>query len=155
MADEARSPDKIDIALAELILQRARIDKAIAALQELKSGNIIIDQGIGGEPTFLGQAAFGPGIFLGKSIAEAAKQLLAYRKTPLGNQEIADGLVAGGIVFSGETPTNTVGSVMHRESQREGSEVVRVSRGKWGLTTWFSNPSRFRRVPESDESSST
>ena len=53
-------------------------------------------------------------MFLGMSIADAAKKLLAMRKRTMGNVEISRELQAGGLVFSGKDPVNVIGSVLTR-----------------------------------------
>ena len=81
------------------------------------------------------------GEFLGMSIAEAAKKFLANRKQAMGNGDIAAGLTAGGLVMSENTDhQNIVGSVLTRRFDKVG-DVVRVSRGMWGLKEWYPNRS--------------
>ena len=83
-------------------------------------------------------------MFHGLSIADAVKQLLAMRKKPLGTQEITESIIAGGVVFSTDTPANTVGSVLHRHSSKVG-DVISVGRGTWGLAAWYPNSGRFKK----------
>jgi hypothetical protein len=50
----------------------------------------------------------------------------------------------GVVVFSTDTPGNTVGSVLHRQT-RIGSGIISVGRGTWALDEWYPNPGRFRK----------
>ena len=58
-------------------------------------------------------------------------------------QELAQDLRAGGLHLQSETPANTIASVLSR-AFNAGSDVVRVSRGQWGLQEWYPNQ-RFKR----------
>jgi hypothetical protein len=73
-----------------------------------------------------------PGMFLGMTIADAAKKLMAIERRPLTTPEVLEGLTLGGIVFRGKSPRNTLGSILHRQSRDE-TGIVSVARGKWGL----------------------
>jgi hypothetical protein len=66
------------------------------------------------------------------------------RRKPLGNQDLADQLRAGGVMLSSTNPANTVGSVLNRRATEVG-DIVRVGRGTWGLAEWYPNPQRFRK----------
>ncbi len=78
----------------------------------------------------------GPGAFLGKSIVEAAKMLLAARQRPLRNPDIATAFSAGGLVLNSKEPANTIGSVLGRRANEVG-DIVKVGRGTWGLMEWY------------------
>lgn len=144
MPDETPGNDLLERALAELEAKRVQIDAAIAGLRAVIGMNpnvSLVNATPAGTET---PASVKPGAFHGMTIPEAAKQLLAMRKGPMGNQEITDGLIAGGVAFTTETPVNTVGSVMHRAA-KQGTEIVSVGRGKWGLAAWYPNPGRFQK----------
>ena len=76
------------------------------------------------------------GAFLGKSIVEAAKMLLAARRQPLRNPDIATAFSAGGLVLNSKEPANTIGSVLGRRANDVG-DIVKVGRGTWGLMEWY------------------
>ncbi|WP_395015885.1 winged helix-turn-helix domain-containing protein [Dongia sp.] len=71
----------------------------------------------------------------GRTIPEAAIEVLSARKRPLLNSEITRELVAGGMRLRSGNPSNTVGSVLSRRSRNVG-DIVRVGRGCWALRTW-------------------
>lgn len=144
MAEETTSGDPYDVVLADLRAKRAQIDQAIAAIEALRGGGTSENQevSIRKQPASTGEVT--PGMFHSLSIADAAKQLLALRKKPLGTQEITESIIAGGVVFSTDTPANTVGSVLHRQAAKVG-DVISVGRGTWGLAAWYPNPGRFQK----------
>jgi DNA-directed RNA polymerase delta subunit len=75
-------------------------------------------------------------MFLGMSIPDAARKLLAMRKRTMGNVEIARELRDGGMVLKSKDPVNVVGSVLTRRFNDVG-DVVKVGRGIWGLKEWY------------------
>jgi HB1, ASXL, restriction endonuclease HTH domain len=146
MAEETTSGDPYDIVLADLKVKRAQLDQAIAAIEAVKSGISQSSQMIVQAPISTPSGEITPGMFHGMSIVEAVKQLLAMRKKPLGTQDITEAIISGGVVFSTDTPANTVGSVLHRESNKAtGAGIVSVSRGTWALPGWYPNPGRFQK----------
>jgi hypothetical protein len=86
----------------------------------------------------------GAGAFLGMSIPDAAKKLLAHERRAMANPEIWEKLKAGGLHLNSADPVNTVGSVISRRFDKVG-DIVRVSRGTWGLAEWY--PGRNFRKP--------
>lgn len=149
MANEPGGMDPYEVVLADLKAKRAQLDQAIAAIEAIR-GNA--PSGAAQNPTPAPSSAESQrspsttvtaGMFHGMSISDAAKQLLAMRKAPMGTQELTEALLLGGIVFTTETPANTVGSVMNRQT-KIGTEIISVGRGKWALAAWFPDPSRFR-----------
>ncbi len=158
MATDTQSSDPYDAVLADLKAKIAQLQQAVASIEAIRSGQPVGNadnnsSSITGTPTQIT-----PGMFHGMSIVEAVKQLLAMRKKALGTPEITESIIAGGVVFSGETPGNTVGSVLHREAMKPTGGVISVARGMWALPAWYSNPGRFRKKgekSEEDESSST
>jgi DNA-directed RNA polymerase delta subunit len=72
------------------------------------------------------------------SIVDATKKLLSIRKRAMGNPEIARELKAGGLAMSSVDPVNTIGSVLTRRFNQVG-DVVKISRGTWGLKEWYPN----------------
>jgi hypothetical protein len=138
MSTESEGFDPYAVVLADLRAKRDQIDQAIQALESLRSGpRGMVAPPTPAQPSNVPQA----GEFLGMSIAEAAKKLLANRKQAMGNGDIAAGLTAGGLVMSENTDhQNIVGSVLTRRFEKVG-DVVRVSRGMWGLKEWYPNRS--------------
>lgn len=76
-----------------------------------------------------------PGALLGMSIVDAAKALLASKRTPLKNPDFAALFKAGGLHMNSKGPANTIGSVLSRRMLEVG-DVVKVGRGTWGLKEW-------------------
>ena len=129
--------DPYDAVLADLRAKRDQIDQTIALLSNLRAGSpafvasqisVANDQEQGIVET--------AGMYLGMSIVDAAKKLLALRKRTMTNSEILNEIKAGGLVLTGADPLNVVGSVMTRRFNQVG-DVVRVGRGTWGLKEWY------------------
>ncbi|MGY3533146.1 MULTISPECIES: winged helix-turn-helix domain-containing protein [Bradyrhizobium] len=82
------------------------------------------------------------------SIVDAAKALLASKRTPLKNPELAAMFKAGGLHMNSKEPANTIGSVLTRRMADVG-DVVRVGRGTWGFKEWY--PNRSFKVKDDDK----
>jgi hypothetical protein len=128
-----QAPDPYESVINDLLAKRAQIDQTIALLTELRGG--------GGSAAPMAQTAENgiietAGMFLGMSIADATKKLLAMRKQTLGNVEITRELQAGGMALGSKDPVNTVGAVLTRRFNEVG-DVVKVGRGIWGLKEWY------------------
>src|SRR6185312_1042766 len=109
--------------LTELRAQREKIDNAIKALEALGGAAMPgVTPPSGGEQI---TSVEGPGAFLGMSIVDAAKKLLAAKRQPLKNPEIAAAFKAGGLHLNSKDPVNTVGAVITRRSQEVG-DIVRI-----------------------------
>lgn len=145
MADNAPLLDPYDAVLADLESKRAQIEQAIAAIKAIRAGQPLPNQEVGSGAAAPSGTQVQPGMFHGMSIVEAVKQLLTMRKRALGTQEITESIIAGGVVFSTDTPANTVGSVLHRESSKPSAGVISVGRGTWALPSWYPNPGRFQK----------
>jgi hypothetical protein len=135
--DNGQTVDPYAAVLADLKAQRDRIDQAILVLTSLRGGGAMPPPAGTDMPA---SAASGieetAGMYLGMSIPDAAKKLLASRKRTLTNAEIASALKSGGLVMTSADPQNTVGSVLTRRFKDVG-DVVRVGRGTWGLKDWY------------------
>jgi len=134
MTSENQAQNPYDAVLADLRAQRDKIDQTIILLTALRNGAAI--------PSAQTEQASDAGIvetagmFLGMSIVDAAKKLMAMRKRTMGNVEIAREIQAGGLVLTGKDPVNVVGSVLSRRFNDVG-DVVKVGRGIWGLKEWY------------------
>jgi hypothetical protein len=141
MADEKQALDAYSAVIADLRSKRDQIDKTIAMLEAVRSGAPVAASAsvpVGRGVTHFGGEAIveTAGAFLGMSIVDASKKLLAMRKRTMGNPEIARELQAGGLVLSSAEPANVIGSVLTRRFQQVG-DVVKVGRGIWGLKEWY------------------
>lgn len=146
MTDDPVGRDPYAEVLADLRLKRDDIDNLIRKLETMR----------GGSPASAAETvaktdsdgAHQSGSFLGMSIAEAAKKLLAAKRRTMNSGDIAIGLEAGGLHMTAAEPANVVGSVLTRRFNTSG-DIVRVSRGQWGLAEWYPNRS-FRKKIKSD-----
>jgi hypothetical protein len=143
MADENHS-NPIAAALADLRARRDQLDQLIRALEAYAEGGAsapyvpVPFPGASPIGTILGSGTepIGPGTFHGMGIEEATRKLLKLRKTTMSAQEIASALKEGGLHLQSSTPANTIASVLSR-AFANGSDIVRVSRGQWGLQEWY------------------
>ncbi|WP_262048879.1 winged helix-turn-helix domain-containing protein [Bradyrhizobium sp. Bra78] len=154
MTDESKGIDPYETVLADLYAKRDQIAQAIAAIEAFRGG------GLGGGPSGgASAAASGPskpgngsldhaGALLGMSIVEATKALLAAKRTPLKNPDLAALFKAGGLHMNSKEPANTIGSVLTRRMAEVG-DVVRVGRGTWGLKEWY--PGRSFKVKDDEK----
>lgn len=148
MTTENGGPDPYALVLADLKAKRDQIDQAIILIEGFRGGGalggIVPPSLIGGAPTTQDAA----GIYLGMSIPDAAKKALASQRKALGNAEIAKMLRDGGLVMRSADSTNTVGSILTRRFNQVG-DIVRVSRGMWGLKEWYPNRN-FKTAPKNN-----
>jgi hypothetical protein len=142
MSDESKGIDPYETVLADLYAKREQILQAIAAIEALRGPTIGgISSGAAANPNKFGSGSLDhPGALLGMSIVDAAKALLASKRTPLKNPELAAMFKAGGLRMNSKEPANTIGSVLTRRMAEIG-DVVRVGRGTWGLKEWYPNRS--------------
>lgn len=142
IADLKRQRDDIDAVIARL---EAMADDSPArpdAAGETKDQDVIEpqDQPLKENP------------YLGMSIADATKELLASKRKPMNAANIVAHLEAGGIAMGGATKSNTVGSVLNRRQKNVG-DVVIVKRGLWGLKEWYPGRSFGKKGPEESNAS--
>ena len=145
MSTESQGFDPYVAVLADLKAKRDQLDQAIAAIEGIIGGGV--SAAPGGTAAAVSQAvADGPGAFLGMTIVDAAKTLMASRRRPLKNPEIAAAFREGGLILQSKEPANTIGSVMTRRFNEVG-DIVRVGRGTWGLKEWYPNRDFKRKTP--------
>jgi hypothetical protein len=144
MSEETSGIDPYEAVLADLYTKRDQIDQAIAAIESLRSGTSPGMQRSkpaaesNGAKQPRGVDAGGPGALLGMSISDAAKKLLATKRTTLKNTEIAALFKAGGLMLNSKDWVNTIGAVLTRRANEVG-DIVKVERGTWGLKEWYPN----------------
>lgn len=134
MPDESGINDPYDLVLSDLYAKRDQINAAIAAIEAMRGA------GTGAAPSAQRQESPSDHDLLGLSIADAAKKLLAAKRKPMRNPELATLFKAGGLVLNSKEPANTIGSVLTRRFMEVG-DIVRVERGTWGLKEWYPNRS--------------
>lgn len=136
MTTEFQTADPYDAVVIDLRAKRDEIDRMIAFLDTMR-GNRPASVGRSSAPSSTGGGITETaGMFLGMSIVDGAKKLLAMRKQTLGNVEIARALAGGGMALNSAEPANVVGSVLTRRFTNVG-DVVKVGRGIWGLKEWY------------------
>lgn len=142
MSDETAGIDPYEAVLADLHAKRDQIDQAIAAIEGLRSGAPAAQKSAtpAGNHGGANNGVDGPGALLGLSIAEATKKLLAAKRQPLKNPDIATLFKAGGLVLNSKDWVNTIGAVLTRRADTIG-DIVKVERGTWGLKEWYPNRS--------------
>lgn len=118
--------------LADLKARRAKLDTAIASIEE------ILGNGTGGSaPGGSGPSGGGgvrPDSFLKMSIPDATKKFLEMTHEKRPTQDIVDALVKGGLPPS---KYNTVYAILSRRAANVG-DIVNM-KGDWGLTEWYPN----------------
>jgi hypothetical protein len=149
MSDEQAGSDAYAIVLADLYKRRGEIDVAIKAIEAFRGTGVVGGTLLSNDLRPAAVVAFGAERqdYLGLSIAEAAKKFLAAQRKTMNSAEIADGLKAANFPMTAADPSNVVGSVLSRRFDAVG-DVVRVSRGQWGLPEWY--PNRNFRKKERD-----
>jgi hypothetical protein len=141
MNSETPVPDPYETVLADLRAKREQIDQAIRAIELFRGHGGRAEPAVEDHPPARAGDDVAPGMFLGMSIADAAKKLLSIRKQAMSNADIASALRDGGLVMSAHTDhQNIVGSTLTRRFEKVG-DVVRVGRGIWGLKEWYPNRS--------------
>lgn len=148
MSVESMATDPYEVVLNDLRAKKAQIEQAISAIEAIRGGT-----SSGAASTLSSSASVGqnsdidsPGAFLGMSIVDAAKKLLAAKRQPLRNPDIAAAFKRGGLAMNSKDAVNTIGSVLTRRANDVG-DLVKVDRGTWGLKEWYPNRSFRKGAP--------
>ena len=136
MSQESQPVDPYAVVLADLRAKRDQIDQAIQALESLRGNAAPTTSKPATVRHTPADDADGPGAFLGMTIVDAAKKLLASRRRTLSNAEILAAFKSGGLAMSSADPLNTVGSVLTHRFNQVG-DIVKMGRGVWGLAEWY------------------
>lgn len=144
MASENGTVDYVAV-LADLEAKRSQIDAAIAGISVML-GQAAPPASIGAQGAAGNSggatAEIQPDSFFSLSIPDAAKKYLGMRKRTATTPEIVEALRRGGQQNAGsENYSITVGTVLNR-AYTNGTGIVRVSRGTWGLAEWYPNKPR-------------
>lgn len=134
-------PNPYDAVIADLKTKIEQMQQLVQQLETLKGGITVLNPFYPSgppspNPLYGGVGEIPAGAFLGMGIEDGVKALLRLRKRAMSAQEIAADLLAGGLHLKSETPANTIASVLSR-AFKAGSEIVRISRGQWGLQEWY------------------
>ena len=153
MADKSNA---YAVVIADLKRQRGEIDAMIAQLEAMADGSPAPPKAASAPKA---QDAVGhhsqprkENPYLGMSIVDATKGLLASKRKTMNSADIVAELEAGGLVLTGAKKSNTVGSVLNRRQNKVG-DVVSVTRGMWGLKEWYPGRSFGKKSPEGSDSS--
>lgn len=143
------NPETVDhyaVVLADLKAKRAQIDEAIRLIEAMRGSPLVTSQPappslVTGvipvtQPKAFASHDAGHSPYLGMSIPDAAKALLASKRRQMKTVDIVAALEAGGLILTSADKANTVGSVLLRRFYTVG-DIVRVSRGVWGLQEWY------------------
>jgi len=142
--------DPVDYAavLTDLKARRDALDKVISHLEAFVGLGVVTNFNV-----FPGQksAEIHGDTFVGLNIPEAAAAYLQMVGRPARTtNEITEALNKGGLQCS----TGSVATVLGREFGRQTGEVVRASKGLWGLGSWYpSRPKNAKRREESEDTS--
>lgn len=147
MSAESTIFDPYEVVLADLRAKKAQIEQAISAIESVRGGSLGTAPSVDAMPPAEGSAndVDSPGAFLGMSISDAAKKLLAAKRRPMRNPDIAAAFKRGGLVLNSKDVVNTVGAVLTRRANEVG-DLVKVDRGTWGLKEWYPGRS-FKKGP--------
>lgn len=142
--------------LADLKAKRAALDSAISAIEQIVSSLPTSVAATGGRvaPSNGAPAQIESDTFFHMTVPDAAKKFLSMVKKPQSTPEIAAALEKGGFTHQSANFINTVGAVLHRSSAGAGSEIVKVSRGRYGLASWY-GPKRSGSEQKSRDDSDT
>jgi hypothetical protein len=155
--ENENTPDPYEAVLADLRAQKDKIDQAISLLETLHGAGVSMPAGAASAAAANAAAkaggpvpALGPGAFLGMSIPDATKKLLASQRRQMTTPEITREIERGGVVLTSADKVNTVGSVLLRRFYNTG-DIVRVTRGVWGLAEWYPGRKFQKGAGKSDE----
>lgn len=148
MSVESTGLDPYEVVLTDLKAKKLQIEQAISAIEAIRGGATISAGATASPspPACHNSDIDSPGAFLGMSIADAAKKLLAAKRQPLRNPDIAVAFKRGGLVLNSKDAVNTIGSVLTRRANEVG-DLVKVDRGTWGLKEWYPGRSFKKGVP--------
>lgn len=122
------NPVDYEAVIADLEAKKAQLDSAIQAIRAVANlgsmGGIAVQ-------TSAQNGAIPSDAFLGMSIPEATKKLLALTRKRLGTPEVIKMLSQGGLP---EPAYNTAYAVLRRRQQQVG-DIININ-GDWGLREW-------------------
>lgn len=152
MPEDTQILDPYETVLNDLRAKREQIEQAISAIEAVRGAAIWAAMGGAGPvppapPRGPALADHGPGALLGMSISDAAKKLLASKRSTLKNNDLAVLFKAGGLILNSKDWVNTIGAVLTRRANDVG-DIVKVDRGTWGLKEWYPNRSFKKEVKE-------
>ena len=123
--------DPVSEALQNLKQRRDELDRAIAALERIRLPGLHLRRRMISAPANDPPGEVGVGLNLGgMTLASAIITVLECAQRPLGNAEIVDALIRGGMRFRGTNPPLAVAQGLSRMTQKPGP-VRKLGRGRW------------------------
>ena len=135
MSEAVPGQDPYTAVLADLRRRRNELEDAIRVLEAVRGSSQPLTTEKSQAPA---PALEHRGQFAGMSIGDASRQVLAQQRKTLQSAQIAHLLASGGLSMTSADPANVVSSVLARRFQSVG-DIVKVSRGVWGLAEWYPN----------------
>jgi hypothetical protein len=123
--------------LADLRARRAALDAAIASIEQIVAGGIPAPSAQSRKEAREPVGEIESDTFFNMTVPDASRKYLAMMRKPQTTVDIAAALERGGFTHQSEKFVNTVGAVLHRVSTSPNADVVKVSRGRWGLASWY------------------
>ena len=125
--------DPVSEALQNLKQRRDELDRAIAALERIRLPGLHLRRRMISAPANDPPGEIGAGLNLGgMTLASAIITVLESAQRPLGNAEIVDALIRGGMRFRGTNPPLAVAQGLSRMTQKLGP-VRKLGRGRWAI----------------------
>lgn len=137
MADKTLQVDYAAV-LADLKAKRAALDTAISAIEQMSgiSGGVAPATAPLAGSKVVDPIRIESDTFFNMTVPDAVRKYLGIMRKPQSTPQIAEALERGGFTHQSEKFGNTVGAVLHRIST-SGGDIVKVSRGNWGLASWY------------------
>jgi hypothetical protein len=127
--------DPVSEALHNLKQRRDELDRAIAALERIRVPHLQIRRRLALQEADSEDGGEGTGDHVrldGLTLAAAIVSVLEAAGRPLGNAEIVEALLRGGMRFRGTNPPLAVAQGLSRLLQKPGP-ILKLGRGRWGL----------------------
>lgn len=129
------NPINYQVVLEDLVSRRDQLNNAIAAIEGIVSSGGVTSISLSGGSS-LSATVIKSDDFFQMTILDATKKYLGIVKRPQTAQEISEALKQGGYLFQTGNPTNTVTSVLSRDTAK-GGDIVRTGKSLFGLAEWY------------------
>ncbi|HYB60644.1 MAG TPA: hypothetical protein VEH50_04110 [Methylomirabilota bacterium] len=127
--------------LQSLLAERGDLDRMISWVQK-RLGRAVEalepnapPSGVSAAPIVRFPRTLAPDVFFRMTVPQAIKTYLNIAKRPKSAKDITAALAAGGLTHQAKNLYATVYPTLLR--MEGNNEVVRVSKGEWGLTEWY------------------
>ncbi len=133
--------------LADLTARRDALNAAIAAIEPIVNGTVSQPIASSRKSAKAETAEIQSDTFFNMTVPDATRKYLSMMRKPQSTPQIAEALERGGFTHQSEKFGNTVGAVLHRIAASSGGDIIKVSRGNWGLASWY-GPKRSGSEPK-------